>query len=116
MSLPRILMEHAEWRNPYRTLIMNRNIVSGGDPCVEDCEIGSSTRLSPQFSPGARTPLWTFLVQHCRQPQELGRNTLGDDVMLQMGGDFGFEDANAWFKNLDVLMEAVNSEGRINVS
>ena len=35
--------------------------------------------------------------------------------MLQMGGDFGFENANAWFKNLDVLMEAVNREGRVNV-
>lgn len=36
--------------------------------------------------------------------------------MLQMGGDFGFGDANAWFKNLDVLLEAVNKEGRVNVS
>lgn len=36
--------------------------------------------------------------------------------MLQMGGDFGFENANTWFKNLDVLMEAANKEGRINVS
>ncbi|CAN0078829.1 unnamed protein product, partial [Ectocarpus sp. 4 AP-2014] len=47
--------------------------------------------------------------------QELGRNTLGDDVMLQMGGDFGFENANAWFKNLEILMAAVNKEGRVNV-
>lgn len=36
--------------------------------------------------------------------------------MLQMGGDFGFGDANAWFKNLDILKEAVNKEGRVNVS
>lgn len=36
--------------------------------------------------------------------------------MLQMGGDFGFGDANAWFKNLDILLEAVNAEGRVNVS
>lgn len=35
--------------------------------------------------------------------------------MLQMGGDFGFENANAWFKNLDLLMKAVNLEGRVNV-
>lgn len=49
-------------------------------------------------------------------PQELGRHTRGEDVMLQMGGDFGFEDANAWFKNLDSLMAAVNKEGRVNVS
>lgn len=48
--------------------------------------------------------------------QELGRNTLGNDVMLQMGGDFGFENANAWFKNLEILMAAVNKEGRVNVS
>ncbi|CAM9883542.1 unnamed protein product, partial [Hapterophycus canaliculatus] len=46
--------------------------------------------------------------------QELGRNTLGNDVMLQMGGDFGFENANAWFKNLEILMAAVNKEGRVN--
>ncbi len=36
--------------------------------------------------------------------------------MLQMGGDFGFGDANAWFKNLDILLAAVNKEGRVNVS
>lgn len=36
--------------------------------------------------------------------------------MLQMGGDFGFENANAWFKNLEILMKAVNKEGRVNVS
>ena len=36
--------------------------------------------------------------------------------MLQMGGDFGFENANAWFKNLDKLIEAVNREGRVHVS
>lgn len=36
--------------------------------------------------------------------------------MLQMGGDFGFGDANAWFKNLDILLKAVNKEGRVNVS
>ena len=36
--------------------------------------------------------------------------------MLQMGGDFAFEDANAWFKNLDTLIAAVNREGRVNVS
>lgn len=35
--------------------------------------------------------------------------------MLQMGGDFGFENANAWFKNLDKLIAAVNREGRVNV-
>ncbi|CAN0276379.1 unnamed protein product, partial [Laminaria digitata] len=47
---------------------------------------------------------------------EVGRNTRGEDVMLQMGGDFGFEDANAWFKNLETLIAAVNQEGRVNVS
>lgn len=36
--------------------------------------------------------------------------------MLQMGGDFGFGDANAWFKNLDILLAAVNKEGRVHVS
>lgn len=35
--------------------------------------------------------------------------------MLQMGGDFGFENANAWFKNLDALIEAVGRQGRVNV-
>lgn len=48
--------------------------------------------------------------------QDIGRNTLGDDVMLQMGGDFGFENADVWFKNLEILMAAVNKEGRVNVS
>lgn len=46
----------------------------------------------------------------------MGRNTVGEDVMLQMGGDFGFENANEWFKNLDILIGAVNREGRVNVS
>eukprot|EP00903_Cladosiphon_okamuranus_P006567 g6415.t1 len=46
--------------------------------------------------------------------QALGRNTIGEDIMLQMGGDFGFGDANAWFKNIDILLEAVNKEGRVN--
>lgn len=35
--------------------------------------------------------------------------------MLQIGGDFGFENANEWFKNLDILIAAVNEEGRVNV-
>lgn len=60
--------------------------------------------------------VFVTLCVRCCNRQELARHTRGDDVMLQMGGDFGFENANAWFKNLDLLIEATNKEGRINVS
>lgn len=45
----------------------------------------------------------------------MGENTRGNDIMLQMGGDFGFENANAWYKNLDSLIETVQRQGRVNV-
>ncbi|CAN0053626.1 unnamed protein product, partial [Discosporangium mesarthrocarpum] len=48
-----------------------------------------------------------------RAVEELGRHTAGSDVMLQMGGDFGFEEAEAWFLNLDRLLDAVNLDRRV---
>ncbi len=39
----------------------------------------------------------------------------GEDIMLTMGSDFHYENANAWFKNLDKLIQHVNEDGRVNV-
>lgn len=39
----------------------------------------------------------------------------GNDIMLTMGSDFHFENANAWFKNLNKLIKYVNADGRVNV-
>ncbi|GBG77031.1 hypothetical protein CBR_g23357 [Chara braunii] len=38
-----------------------------------------------------------------------------DHVMLTMGEDFTYENANTWFKQLDKLIHHVNRDGRINV-
>lgn len=39
----------------------------------------------------------------------------GQDIMLTMGTDFGYENANTWFKNLEKLIKYVNEDGRVNV-
>ncbi len=46
--------------------------------------------------------------------QNLAHQTAGDDVMLEMGGDFHYENANLWYENLDLLIEATNRDGRVN--
>eukprot|EP01137_Pigoraptor_chileana_P035462 Opistho-2@29507 len=37
-----------------------------------------------------------------------------DHIVMTMGSDFQFENANEWFKNLDKLIHYVNLDGRIN--
>eukprot|EP00899_Mesostigma_viride_P025314 jgi/Mesvir1/5968/Mv00723-RA.2 len=39
----------------------------------------------------------------------------GNDIIMTMGGDFNYQNANPWFKNLDKLIHYVNKDGRINV-
>lgn len=36
-------------------------------------------------------------------------------IMMTMGSDFQYENANEWYKNLDKLIHYVNTDGRINV-
>lgn len=38
----------------------------------------------------------------------------GGHVMLTMGSDFQYENANKWYKNLDKLIHYVNKDGRLN--
>jgi len=38
-----------------------------------------------------------------------------NDIMLSMGSDFNYENANTWFKNLDKIIHYANLDGRINV-
>ena len=33
-----------------------------------------------------------------------------DNIMMTMGGDFNYQNANTWFKNLDKLMHYVNQQ------
>ena len=51
-------------------------------------------------------------VQEC---EELAIHTEGNHIMLQMGSDFQYENANVWFKNLDKLIQYTNEDGRVNV-
>jgi lysosomal alpha-mannosidase len=37
-----------------------------------------------------------------------------NNIMLPMGCDFNYENANTWFKNLDKLIHYVNLDGRVN--
>lgn len=45
---------------------------------------------------------------------ELANATRGDDIMLTMGSDFAYANAEVWFKNLDKLIKYVNEDGRVN--
>lgn len=38
-----------------------------------------------------------------------------DNIMLTMGCDFEYQNANTWFKNLDKLIYYTNQDGRVNV-
>ena len=40
---------------------------------------------------------------------------LGSDIMLTMGSDFNYENADTWFANMDALIHYVNLDGRVNV-
>lgn len=39
----------------------------------------------------------------------------GANIMITMGSDFQYESARQWYENLDLLMEAVQADGRINI-
>jgi alpha-mannosidase len=40
---------------------------------------------------------------------------LGNHIMMTMGSDFQYSNANTWFKNLDKLIHYANIDGRVNV-
>lgn len=40
--------------------------------------------------------------------------SLQNNIMLTMGDDFNYQNANTWFKNLDKLIHYTNLDGRIN--
>ena len=44
----------------------------------------------------------------------LGNQTRGNDIMFMQGSDFQYMNAEAYFKNLDKLIAAVNKDGRVN--
>ena len=46
---------------------------------------------------------------------DMASHMKGSDVMLTMGSDFQYENANEWFKNLDKIIHHVNLDGRVNV-
>jgi len=41
--------------------------------------------------------------------------TAGSDVMVMMGTDFSYENAETWFRNIDKLIKYCNQDGRVNV-
>lgn len=47
--------------------------------------------------------------------QEQGQHYRANNIMLSMGSDFQYANANSWFKNLDKLIHYVNLDGRVNV-
>ncbi|XP_065912001.1 lysosomal alpha-mannosidase-like [Dysidea avara] len=47
------------------------------------------------------------------QDQALSYRT--NNIMMTMGGDFDYENANTWYKNLDKLMYYVNKNGSVNM-
>lgn len=48
------------------------------------------------------------------QCQRMAASTRGPDIMLTIGSDFQFANAHLQYKNLDKLIRAVNSDGRVN--
>jgi len=46
--------------------------------------------------------------------QEQGQHYRANNIMLSMGSDFEYANANSWFKNLDKLIHYVNLDGRVN--
>lgn len=50
-----------------------------------------------------------------RYARALANVTRGDDVVVTMGSDFNYGQANWWFKNLDKLIHYANADGRVNV-
>jgi alpha-mannosidase len=46
--------------------------------------------------------------------QELATHTRGEHVMFTMGSDFQYEDAEAWYRNLDKIIKASQADGRIH--
>lgn len=45
---------------------------------------------------------------------ELKRHARGNHVIMNMGSDFHYENAHAWYRNLDKLIDYVNKDGRVN--
>ena len=50
-----------------------------------------------------------------QQAQIQGNMTRGNNIMWTMGSDFNYENAEAWFVNIDKLIEAVNADGRVHM-
>ncbi|TYZ68389.1 hypothetical protein PybrP1_003372 [[Pythium] brassicae (nom. inval.)] len=46
---------------------------------------------------------------------ERGASTKGTHVFVPMGGDFQYDDARVWFKNMDKLLHYVNQDARVSV-
>ena len=53
------------------------------------------------MSPGAGAQVTEFLNYCKRQSQVFA----SDNILLTMGGDFTYQDANMWFKNMDKLIK-----------
>ncbi|XP_068670671.1 lysosomal alpha-mannosidase-like isoform X1 [Montipora foliosa] len=51
-----------------------------------------------------------FVATTCSQALHYKTN----HIMLTMGSDFMYENANLWYKNLDKLIKYVNEDGRVN--
>ncbi|KAL9966329.1 hypothetical protein ACROYT_G024383 [Oculina patagonica] len=51
-----------------------------------------------------------FVEVTCKQASQYKTN----HIMLTMGSDFMYENANLWYKNLDKLIKYVNADGRVN--
>ena len=52
-----------------------------------------------------------YFVEAAREYQTYSQ---GKNVLMMMGCDYKYENAFQWYKNLDLLIDAVNKDGRVN--
>jgi alpha-mannosidase len=55
----------------------------------------------------------TRVDQFVAKAQEQANHTRGSNIMMTMGSDFNYENAEYWFLNLDKLIAACNADGRV---
>jgi len=78
------------------------------DEFCSDQPIMDDQRL---FDVNVKERVNAFVAEVCDQATHFKTN----NVILTMGSDFMYENANLWYKNLDKLIKYVNEDGRVHV-
>ena len=87
------------WYSPPPTFCYDKRCM---DPPIQD-----DPRL---FDYNVKERVNTFVNLTCEQAKHYKTK----NIILTMGGDFHFQNARAWYKNLDKLIKYVNQDGRVN--